>query len=145
MTRSDGLLAGGIGRLLTDRDSELSRRHAVTTAHWSKQATGCDRLLCRSENECRFFRRPPRPYCSATMFARRQHGTFQCVPLRSATSTPPAILLRNYAKRKRPQEADKKLGEAISTDDGGLSHDVTTTESNARTPIRKLLPKICPD
>ena len=57
----------------------------------------------------------------------------------------PAVLLRNYAKRKRPQEADKKLGEAISTDDGGLSHDVTTTESNARTPIRKLLPKICPD
>jgi len=27
----------------------------------------------------------------------------------------PAVLLRNYAKRKRPQEADKKLSETINS------------------------------
>jgi len=38
------------------------------------------------------------------------------IPVRTAAQRigdAPAVLLRNYAKRKRPQEADKKLCEAI--------------------------------
>jgi hypothetical protein len=52
----------------------------------------------------------------------------------------PAVLLRNYAKRKRTRNCARQ-----SDDDGGLSRDMMATESNARTPIRKLFPKICPD
>jgi hypothetical protein len=99
--------------------SELARRYAVTTAHWSKQAMAATGFFVEAQTNADF-RTTGSPILQRSDV--RATST-RDIPVRTAAQRigdAPAVLLRNYAKRKRSQEADKKLAETINSSAAGF-------------------------